>query len=144
MQGVKPDRQLSEAQKRRRAAAAHLAHSPQERAQRRGLAAEALAKDFLEQENWHILAQRYKCSAGEIDLIATRADTLCFFEVKARQSIEVGLHAVSPRAQRRIERASRIWLSQQTGYELYSYRYDLLVVLPSAYIHHLPCFFEGG
>jgi len=71
-----------------------------------------LTAAILALRGYHILARRYKTGSGEIDLIAKRNDFLVFIEVKARKSVDAAVEAVTPKARRRIERASKIFLSR--------------------------------
>ena len=64
--------------------------------------AEALAGLTLQLKFYRILAQRYRCPVGEIDIIAARERTLVFIEAKARQTFEQAMESVTPRQQQRI------------------------------------------
>ena len=50
----------------------------------RGVEAEAAARVFLETLGYQILHVRYRFRGGEVDLIATEGETLCFVEVRSR------------------------------------------------------------
>ncbi|MGM0569068.1 MAG: YraN family protein, partial [Elusimicrobiota bacterium] len=41
---------------------------------------------FLKQKNYSIIKRNWRCRAGEIDIIAREGDTLCFIEVKSRNT----------------------------------------------------------
>jgi len=47
---------------------------------------EGVAMDFLREQGYKILAQRYRSRFGEIDIIARDAQYLAFVEVKTRKS----------------------------------------------------------
>ena len=53
--------------------------------------AEALVAEFLRKRGYQIVASKYRCRFGEIDLIAHDGATLCFVEVKARSNLRYGL-----------------------------------------------------
>lgn len=100
------------------------------RAYRRGWLAEYRAAVFLLAKGYRILAMRYRCKAGEIDIIARKKDLVIFVEVKARRQEATAIDAVGADTQRRIHSASLIWLSKQAHAELLSLRYDIVAVLP--------------
>lgn len=50
----------------------------------KGKNGEEIAKTFLEKAGYHILEMNYSNGVGEIDLIATDANTLVFVEVKMK------------------------------------------------------------
>lgn len=55
-----------------------------------GILGEKLAGDFLEKRGYHIRETNYRCSAGEIDIIAGHKDSLVFIEVRTKKSLEFG------------------------------------------------------
>jgi len=55
-----------------------------------GILGEKLAKDFLKKRGYHILETNYRCSHGEIDIVARDKDFLVFVEVRAKKSPEFG------------------------------------------------------
>ncbi len=55
-----------------------------------GLLGEKLARDFLKKQGYHIKETNYRCSHGEIDIIATQEDYLVFTEVRTKTSLEFG------------------------------------------------------
>lgn len=54
------------------------------RAEGRGRRAETLAALYLMLSGWRIVGRRVRCSRGEVDIVARRARTVCFIEVKWR------------------------------------------------------------
>jgi putative endonuclease len=56
-----------------------------------GQEGEQLAADYLQKKGWHICEMNYRFSRSEIDLIASKDDTLIFVEVKARTNTAYGL-----------------------------------------------------
>lgn len=67
--------------------------------QRLGRWGEDLAASRLEAEGYVIVTRNWRCSLGEIDLIARQQDTLVFVEVKTRRSKAYGYpeEALTPR-----------------------------------------------
>jgi putative endonuclease len=51
---------------------------------------ETLARQYLQAQGYQILEQNFKNKLGEIDLIAKDGKTVCFVEVKTRQSLNQG------------------------------------------------------
>ena len=57
---------------------------------RRGLAAEQLAADYLEGRGLKLLARNYRCRFGEIDLVLREGGTTVFVEVRQRANASFG------------------------------------------------------
>ena len=55
-----------------------------------GILGEKLAKDFLKKKGYRIRETNYRCSAGEIDIVARHKDYLVFIEVRTKTSLEFG------------------------------------------------------
>ena len=55
-----------------------------------GILGEKLAGDFLKKRGYHILETNYRCSEGEIDIIAGHKDSLVFIEVRTKRSLQFG------------------------------------------------------
>jgi putative endonuclease len=79
----------------------------------RGRRGEDAACAFLAAAGYRILERNVSTAAGEIDVIATDGDTLCFVEVKARADDEHGpaIAFVGPRKQRRLARCVALYLA---------------------------------
>ena len=114
-----------------------------QRAYRRGRRGEWLAALYLMAKGYRILERNYRCGAGEIDLVARRGRTLVFVEVKVRGSVEAAVEAVGGRARRRIAAAARVWLALQTGYDAFTWRFDILALRPRRLPVHLVSAFDG-
>ena len=78
-----------------------------------GRRAESLAAAWYEEQGWRIVDRNWRCSYGEIDLVAHDGDTLVFCEVKARSGDLFGApeEAVTPVKRSRVRRAARAWLA---------------------------------
>lgn len=89
-----------------------------------------------------ILARRYRTRSGEIDLIVRRGDVIAFVEVKARGEQLKAIDSVSFDAQRRIRNAADIWIAREHRRGLepsrFSYRFDIVAVLPGRLPRHFP------
>jgi putative endonuclease len=55
-----------------------------------GRLGEKLARDFLKKRGFHILENNYRCTEGEIDIIARHKDCLVFVEVRTKTSQQFG------------------------------------------------------
>lgn len=95
-----------------------------------GRNAELLAAIWLRLKGYKILEKRLRLKSGEIDLIAKRGKTIAFVEVKARQTVELGLSSVPDRSWNRIARSAQIWMSHKNQYSDHDWRYDLIIVRP--------------
>lgn len=75
---------------------------------------EALAADFLRKKHYNILACRYYCRFGEIDLVARHRRYIVFVEVKLRKNAKFASAAefVDRRKQDRIRLTASIYLSE--------------------------------
>lgn len=60
-----------------------------------GKAGEIVAVKFLLAHGFKILTQNFRCQVGEIDIVATKENTLYFIEVKTRTSAIFGWPAES-------------------------------------------------
>jgi len=80
-----------------------------------GIEGEAIAADYLIKRGYKVVEQNFRCSIGEIDLIAWEGETLVFVEVKARSSSQFGgpEGAVTLRKQEKIIRVALAYLQQK-------------------------------
>jgi len=97
-------------------------------AHKKGVLAEKEAVKHLIKTGHVILKERYKTKFGEIDVIAKKGDLIAFIEVKAHQSVEASLYAVTPKSRRRIEQSAMWFLSEFPQYNDYGMRFDVMVV----------------
>lgn len=80
-----------------------------------GKLGEELAAGFLEKNGYRILVKNYKSRLGEIDIVASDKDVLCFIEVKARFSDRFGApqEALIKHKQRQISKAALAFLKEK-------------------------------
>jgi putative endonuclease len=103
---------------------------------------ERVAAEYLVGAGLQIIEQNWRCSAGELDIVAREGATLTFCEVKTRRSIAFGTpaQAVVARKQRRIRQLALRWLDEHGG-GWAEVRFDVVSVLcPSrgpAQVEHL-------
>jgi putative endonuclease len=83
-------------------------------AARPGQAGEDLACDFLLSHGYRIRARNFRCRAGELDVVAERADVTVFVEVKERHgsSHGQGFEHVTWAKRRRLLQAARLYASR--------------------------------
>lgn len=98
------------------------------RAQRRGRFAEQLCCWHLRLRGWRILAQDWRCPAGEIDILARRGKVLAVIEVKSRGKTAAAAGALSPRQRRRIARAAEAFLKTRPDLADLDLRFDAMLL----------------
>lgn len=87
---------------------------------------------FLRSRGYRIIRRNYRARRGEIDIIASEGDVICFVEVKARHSGFFGSpeEAVSYFKQRQIAKAAICYL-RQAGLPDKPARFDVVSLLYS-------------
>jgi len=55
-----------------------------------GILGEKLARDFLKKRGYRVKETNYRCTEGEIDIIAQHKDSLVFIEVRTKKSLNFG------------------------------------------------------
>lgn len=80
--------------------------------ERIGRLAERFAIFYMLVKGYRPLKLRYKCKAGEIDLILKRGKHIIFCEVKYRRDRQAILYSVTPTQKKRIRQAAEFWLAQ--------------------------------
>ncbi|MGL4543751.1 MAG: YraN family protein [Polymorphobacter sp.] len=107
-------------------------------AEARGRRAETIAAWWLRLKGYSILGRRVQTPLGEIDLIAVRAGTLVFVEVKARAGRDQALLALNPQALHRVARAARLLAGQYARrHRPGAVRIDAVLVVPGRWPRHI-------
>ncbi len=96
-----------------------------------GILGEKLARDFLEKRGYHVSETNYRCSEGEVDIIARHEDSLVFIEVRTKTSLEFGspeesitpvkkerLRAIASHYQQTHENLPQLWRIDVVAVEL--------------------------
>lgn len=113
-------------------AARRVASGAKVKAWRFGKLGEALAAGLLRLKGYRILERRLRGprggAAGELDLIARRGRVLAFVEVKARNTIEEAVSALSVRQRRRIAHAASGYLARRPELSDLHIRFDIVVI----------------
>jgi putative endonuclease len=96
---------------------------------------EALVAAWLIQEGWMIEARRWRCRAGELDLVARSGQELAFVEVKTRSPgnwDRNGALAITPAKQLKLLRTAELFLIQHPQWAHLARRFDVALVGRSA------------
>ncbi|GAB4340445.1 MAG: hypothetical protein Fur0042_01090 [Cyanophyceae cyanobacterium] len=97
---------------------------------------------WLQQRGYQLLAQRWHCRWGELDLIAQDPDgTIAFVEVKTRSRgswDEGGLLAITPSKQRKLIRTAQEYLAQAPAYQDAPCRFDVAAAIAVPLPRHRP------
>lgn len=101
-----------------------------ERTLQLGRSGEELAEAFLKKSGYKILVRNFRLRSGEIDIIATDKDCICFIEVKTRNNVQFGLpqEAVCVKKQRQISKAALIYLKDNSLLDRKA-RFDVVSVI---------------
>jgi putative endonuclease len=99
-----------------------------QKAERRGRRAETLAAWLLRAKGYRIIARRFRCPAGEIDLVAARGRTLVFVEVKTRGDVGIAAESLLPHQRRRIRNAAQAFLQRRPDLADRFMRFDAVLV----------------
>jgi len=95
-----------------------------------GQAAERAGARYLKSQGYALLARNVSTAAGEIDIIAADAGTLCFIEVRSRSRGDVAPHSsVDARKQARLRAAASAYLTTRRLHNRLC-RFDVLSATP--------------
>ncbi len=77
-----------------------------------GIKGEKMAQKYLKKHKYKILETNFRCSLGEIDIIAQKNGYIVFVEVKARHTARFGLpcEAVDERKQYKLQMLAMYYL----------------------------------
>lgn len=104
--------------------------STREEREKEGRRAENHVARWLKLRGWSLLAERFKCAEGEIDLIARKGEVIAFVEVKQRTHIDLREDIVTASGERRIMDAAEVWVERHfetLGHD-FEIRFDLAVI----------------
>ena len=108
-----------------------------QKAWRLGQFAETLAVWQLRAKGYRILTRRFRCRAGEIDIIARRGNVLVFVEVKARRNAATAAESLSSRQISRIIRAAEAFVQAHPSLAALDQRFDAILISPRRWPMHL-------
>jgi putative endonuclease len=112
-------------------------------AERRGHWAESVALWFLRGKGYRLLARRFKCPAGEVDLVMRKGDATVFVEVKARHTADAAVLAVTPWQAKRISAAAAGWVSRDPEAARGACRFDIVAISSNFWPTHIENAFSG-
>ena len=94
-----------------------------------GIRGEKIARDFLEQNGYKIIETNYRCSEGEIDIVAQTGDTLVFVEVRTKSSRNFGTpeESITPVKMKRLNAVAAHYGQNRENLPL-SQRIDVLAI----------------
>ena len=99
---------------------------------------EQLASDYLRDEGYKILEQNYRNKQGEIDVIASKDNTLVYCEIKYRSGVNYGhpLEAVDIKKQRQICKVASYHYARY-GWNNMACRFDVIGIEQNGKITHI-------
>jgi len=99
--------------------------------QEHGQRAEHIALRLLQQNEFELLHQNYRCRFGEIDIVAKRKQLIIFVEVRYRKNTLYGSasESVTKNKQKKITITARHYIQQHisTGTD-FDYRFDVIAL----------------
>ncbi len=99
--------------------------------QSRGYYAEQMVVDYLTQQGYSICARNYSISAGEIDIIARKAEIVSFVEVKMRSKRYFNLSLVIDRSKQKKIITTALHYAAKNNYTQHVLRFDVALVEPN-------------
>jgi putative endonuclease len=92
---------------------------------------ETIAENYLKKSGYNIVCKNFRCSIGEIDIIALNKDSLIFVEVKTRTSTKFGYpkEAVTYHKKNKIIKVAETFLAFNKKYTNHIFRFDVIEIL---------------
>jgi putative endonuclease len=96
-----------------------------------GQIGEDLAVAWYRGHGYRVLDRNWRCSIGELDMVARRGGLLAVVEVKTRRTDAFGVPAlaVTPAKQRRLRRLAACWLAEHPVGRCVEVRFDVASVV---------------
>lgn len=96
--------------------------------QKLGRRGERIARQYLENKGYSVLASNYYCRYGELDIVARDRESLVFVEVKCRRSRSGLEQAVGSKKVRSLHLSAKSFM-QKRRLEREDYRFMVLYIL---------------
>jgi putative endonuclease len=113
-----------------------MRHNPAQpsRSARLGKRGEDIASEYLVARGYEVIERNWRCSAGEIDIVARRGQSLVVVEVKARSSLSAGhpFEAITAAKLARLRSLAGLWCAAQSR-AFSGVRIDAIAVLMHAH-----------
>lgn len=97
--------------------------------QRLGQRGEDIGAAYLERQGYVILARNWRCSLGELDIVAREGETLVCVEVRARRGDRLGTpeESITPAKQAKLVELAQTYI-QETGQTDQDWRIDVMAI----------------
>ncbi len=98
--------------------------------QKTGQQGEDLAVSFLQRNGYDIVSRNWRCSAGELDIVAQQGSQLIFVEVRTRRGTRFGTAAesVTTTKQARLIDLAQTYLQEMTIPDDQAWQIDVITV----------------
>ena len=98
---------------------------------------EKIAADFLTKKGYKILEKNFRFGRIEVDIIASKGDTIVFVEVKRREKADFGAPEVfvDGKKQARIMKIARFYMAEKGLFETYNVRFDVVSITGKEVVH---------
>ena len=95
----------------------------------RGELGEKKACKFIKKNGYEVLEKNYRTKFGEIDIVASEHETICFIEVKARSNSDYGNpeEFVTKKKQEKLWKTASIYIDNNPS-DLENYRFDVIAI----------------
>lgn len=107
------------------------------KAEKAGRLAESLGTLLLRLKGYRILARNWRAPVGEIDIVACRASTVAFIEVKLRPTLDEAAESIGRRQTERIRRAAEAFLVANPKCANMHARFDVMLIAPWRWPDHI-------
>lgn len=113
---------------------------------KKGRLGEERACQYLCQQGYSLVKRNLRCSAGEVDIIAYKDGILSFVEVKSWNRVTIcDLEiAISVKKRKRIVQCAAVFLAQNTHWQTFQIRFDVLFLTKEETYYYLNAFTEDG
>lgn len=114
----------------------NYAKTKKQQAYRRGIVGEYGAVAYFMLRGFWLVERRFKCGAGEVDLILRRGKTLVMAEVKTRG--KDAQEVLLAQQRKRISNAAAIYLAKHPEFASFFVRFDVVILTPWRWPRHIP------